>query len=461
MRKWIYLTASGFFLLTGFILVWLGSLRTVNLFYNGVQTPIQTRAFTVSGALRSVGIEPLSSDLLQPGKYRIIGWNASIYLTRAVPFSAAIAFTPYQYYGVSADRIPANLLFRSGIPLYPGDEVRVNGVLVNPAQPLLPESSYALMVQRATPVLKIQANTQDLVYSAAPDPVHFLWQNSQMVQLADLQWRFNRDVASAGMVVQINSSHPVVWKVNEQFIHSFSSESFSEEALSKAGFTLQGLDRLSLPLIGAEPGTEIKLSRVQETVALTQTVLPFEKEYVEDPETELGQTHILQDGAYGLQVKQERICWEDGLEVSRVMDGEWLAVEPKPQRVGKGTKIVLKTIDTPGGPLEYWAAIPVYATSYSPCNIGIEGKCSSSTSLGLPVQRGVIGVTRIWYSQLAGQSVYVPGYGKAIVADIGGGIPGKNWIDLGFTDAEYESWHHNTTLYLLAPAPAVIPGFLP
>ena len=52
--------------------------------------------------------------------------------------------------------------------------------------------------------------------------------------------------------------------------------------------------------------------------------------------------------------------------------------------------------DTEYGPLQYYRAVPVYATSYSPCRSG-GGRCYPGTSSGKPVQRGVIAVTHDWY----------------------------------------------------------------
>jgi 3D (Asp-Asp-Asp) domain-containing protein len=67
-------------------------------------------------------------------------------------------------------------------------------------------------------------------------------------------------------------------------------------------------------------------------------------------------------------------------------------------------------------------------------------------------------MVRSWYNALKGSQVFIPGYGQATVADIGGGVGGANWIDLGFDDSNYVEWHSNVTVYFLAPAPAVIPG---
>jgi 3D (Asp-Asp-Asp) domain-containing protein len=72
----------------------------------------------------------------------------------------------------------------------------------------------------------------------------------------------------------------------------------------------------------------------------------------------------------------------------------------------------------------------------------------------------VIAVTVRWFRDMKLQKVYVPGYGTGVIGDTGGGIPGRYWIDLGFTDDDYESWHQWTTLYFLTPVPQYIPYIL-
>jgi 3D (Asp-Asp-Asp) domain-containing protein len=79
----------------------------------------------------------------------------------------------------------------------------------------------------------------------------------------------------------------------------------------------------------------------------------------------------------------------------------------------------------------------------------------------LTAQHGVIAVTRAWYNLMLGQRLYVPGYGIGVVGDIGGGIPGKYWIDLAYSDDDYVAWHQNVTVYFLTPVPENIAWILP
>jgi 3D (Asp-Asp-Asp) domain-containing protein len=77
------------------------------------------------------------------------------------------------------------------------------------------------------------------------------------------------------------------------------------------------------------------------------------------------------------------------------------------------------------------------------------------------VKKGVIGVTRDWYRLFAMDQIYVPGYGIGTVADVGGGIPGSYWIDLGYSDADWVPWYGSVTIYFLTPVPANVPAVLP
>ena len=48
--------------------------------------------------------------------------------------------------------------------------------------------------------------------------------------------------------------------------------------------------------------------------------------------------------------------------------------------------------------------------------------------------------------------VVLPGYGHARAADTGGGVKGK-FVDLGYEDHNYQSWHWWSDIYLTTPVP--------
>jgi 3D (Asp-Asp-Asp) domain-containing protein len=169
---------------------------------------------------------------------------------------------------------------------------------------------------------------------------------------------------------------------------------------------------------------------------------------------------VVQAGQLGVVIQRERLRLEDGVEAGRTKEGEWTAAEPQDQITARGTRAVARSLDTPEGPIEYYRATTMYATSYSPCQQGYE-KCSLSTSSGTPLKKGVVAVTLAWYRLLAGSRVYIPGYGVGVIADVGGGIPGTYWIDLGYSEEDYQQWSQTVTVYFLTPIPANVPLVLP
>ena len=144
---------------------------------------------------------------------------------------------------------------------------------------------------------------------------------------------------------------------------------------------------------------------------------------------------------------------ENGIEVLNETSEETDLVAAVNDQVEYGTKITIQTLDTPDGTIEYYRKVSVYATSYSPCRSGTSS-CITGTASGKKVEKGVVAVTSDWYSKFSGDSVYIPDYGTAVIGDVGGGISGKNWVDLAYSDDDFVSWSKDTTIYFLTPVPA-------
>ena len=131
--------------------------------------------------------------------------------------------------------------------------------------------------------------------------------------------------------------------------------------------------------------------------------------------------------------------------------------------MGYGTKIVIRSAVVDGQTIQYWRALRLYATNYSPCrSSGIPGKCYYGTSSGLPVQKGEVGMAYSWYLLFGFEHLYIPGYGYAVVGD-SGQPPSHYWVDQGWSE---EEWAANprmvngwTTVYFLTPVPAN-PGYI-
>ena len=266
---------------------------------------------------------------------------------------------------------------------------------------------------------------------------------------------------SADLAVELHRARSVTIRSSGQEVAVNTAAPTVGEALLEAGLSPQGLDT-TLPAEN-EPlpaDGRIQLVRIRETVALAEELLPFQNSFTTTPDLELDQQQVIQPGRYGVVLSRERVRYQDGVEVARLREDKWTAVEPQDQVTGMGTRAVVMTMDTEVGPIEYYRAVTMYATSYSPCQQGM-GRCSRATASGIPLEKGVVGVTGAWYRLFAGARVYVPGYGIGVIGDTGGGIPGKYLIDLGYSEEDYVAWHQNVTVYFLTPIPPNVPAILP
>ncbi|MDZ4159248.1 MAG: G5 domain-containing protein, partial [Anaerolineaceae bacterium] len=298
------------------------------------------------------------------------------------------------------------------------------------------------------------------LYASAPTLAGALWQAGIRLSLADATSLPPAGALTGSPVVTLRRAVPITILVSGGQIEGFSSAPTVGRALTDAGVSLQGLD-YSVPAESEPIPSDgvLRVVRVREEVILEQKTIPFENEYAADPELELDQRNVLEAGQYGLQVNRLRVRYEDGKEINRQGDAEWVAAQPKKQVVGYGTRVVIRTTDTPDGPIEYWRAVRMYATSYSPCKSGVD-RCLYGTASGMRVQKGVAAVLVRHFRIMREQRVYVSGYGSAVIGDTGGGIRGRLWIDLAYSDDDYQSWHSWTTVYFLTPVPAVIPYIL-
>jgi len=361
----------------------------------------------------------------------------------------------------TSSRVVGNILAEAGLSVYPNDQISWNSELVSTGQTLPEAPGYSLQFQPSQAMNVVIDGQEKTVFAQAATVGEVLWQAGVEVRGNDHVIPGFEESTQGQKEITLLTAKPIQIEGMGQSLQIFSSAASVGEALAEAGIALQSLD-FSTPAEdeALPPDRLVQVTRVKEEIILEQAAIPFEREVVEASDLELDQREVIEAGQTGLRVSRVRVRYENGEEIARQTDAEWVAQEPVSEKLGYGTKVVVKTLDTPQGPLEYWRAVNVYATSYSPCRSGGD-RCYSGTSSGMKVQRGAIGVTRQWYNLMAGQRLYVPGYGVGIVADVGGGVPGKHWIDLGFSDEDFEAWHQNVTIYFLTPVPTNIAWILP
>ena len=447
--------------LCGSMLVYIATARIVHLDINGSESSLRTHARTVMAALRDAGVSLGGEDQVQPSESdRLIsGMTIRVQHAREVTIQTGGVIEKVRTTEVS----PENILLQAGIRIFPGDRINVTMWLEDSSRDPVIKIPLSVQLIQGVALEIIDSGISIPVRSAASTVGDVLWEAGIILYEGDHVEPHPGASVSAGDRIEIARSQPLTFELDDQLVHTRAAGETIAEALAYAGIVLTGMD-YAVPEVDAPIPSDgrIRVIRVQERILYEMEPIPFSTVYQPADNLELDTLEVIGTGSYGVVAKRIRLRLEDGVEVERSVDEAVPVVEPKPRVVGYGTKIVVRTLNTGSGTIEYWRVIPVYATSYSPCRSGTS-ECYSLSASGLPVTRGVIGVIRGWYNQMRGWPVFVPEYGPGTIEDIGAGFADRDWIDLGFADDDYEAWYDWTNLYFLTPVPPLdsIPWFLP
>lgn len=460
-QNWLF---PGAFLmvLAGLSLIWFGLMQTNTVIIAGELVSVRTNAFRTSGVLRAPNVTLGEEDRLVPAGDPWI-WGPAV-ITIEPARDVVIKSPEDQVTLHSAERIPANLLSQVDIALFPHDRVTLNGQVIDPHVPLEEDGFVLLQVIPAVPFKLVMDGRQVTVYTDQPTLGAAL--EAASIRVAPQDW-VSEDLLTPlddDLVVTIRRARPVRVIVGETELTGMTAAVTVGDALVDIGVTLQNLDHTEpaederIPADG-----EIELVQVSEHVLILTDEVPYASEYVEDPNTELDQVSVVQPGQVGIFATRERVQYANGEELWRDTPESWQASEAADGLLGYGSRVEVRTAVVDGQEIEYWRKISVYATSYSPCRLGVADYCNYNTASGSPLGKGSIAVTRSWFNMMKFQQVFVQGYGYGTIADIGGGSLYFNhyWIDLGYPDDSYQSWHHWTTMYFLTPVPGWYPAVLP
>jgi uncharacterized protein YabE (DUF348 family) len=430
----------------------LGLRKTITLTVDGQTRTLSTYALTVSGLLQVENIPLGEADFLDPPLSSWLKHQHTVTLIRAIPVQIwaderLISFT-------SSARLPEQLISQAGLVVGPGDQVLSQGEAYPLDLPFVENAaSISLQINRAV-VFSLEEAGQTYTFSSSAVTL------GQALSAAGISYTAaDRLVPPAstplhpGLEASLTRARPIT-------IHTLAGDVFHVttavsvgEALVDAGLALQGLDySLPAPEETLPADGEIRLVRVREEVLIEQTPLPFEDQYQPVADLEIDNQTIIQTGEYGLAARRVRVRYEDETEVSQSVESEWIAHQPQPRIVGYGTSIVMRTAVVDGITIEYWRALTMWATSYYPA------ETSNTTASGLPLQKGVAAVD-IRYIPFYTR-MYVPGYGEVIAADTGSSVVGR-WIDLGYSDEDWVSWHSYVTVYFLWPPPDNVVWIIP
>jgi uncharacterized protein YabE (DUF348 family) len=281
-----------------------------------------------------------------------------------------------------------------------------------------------------------------------------LLQAGHMIYLADRVVPAPNAPIQPNMQVSIERAKPVSIWVDGRQVRTRTLRTSVADVLADMNIVLLEQD-YAQPALNTEvlPNSDIRVVRLKREVEIKQEYIPFETRWEADPELELDAQTLAQDGAPGVQEQRSLVTYEDGLEVKRELVADVVARPPLPRIYKYGTKVVLRTLDTPNGPVQYWRKIRMLATSYSASTAGVSREKSwyGRTRCGQAMRFGIVAVDPRFIN--LGTNVYVPDYGVGNACDTGSAILGKR-IDLGYDDSNLKLWYRWVDVYLLAPAPA-------
>jgi len=468
-------------------------LMPVTLIVDGQAQQLRTSQDTVAALVMDAGLALHPEDVVTPALETALepGLTVRVQRARAVYISADGHNVLLRTHATSIEAV----LQEARVSLGPYDEVEIKGELVPAAgsAELVSATGATLSARHGTESSSVEARSTDAVNAlsrrgtaAAVEPAHItvhravpftlhedgqaatlyttastvgeaLRRTGHTFYLADGVRPGLGEPMSAGMPVYVDRSKPVTVQVDGKTLRTRTHREHVDEVLADLGIVLIGED-YTIPPLDAPLGNDatIRVVRVSQRFLVEQEPIPFDSTWQPDPDLEIDQPQrVLQEGVPGVFERRIRVRYEDGQEVSREVDSEHVAVLPKTKVVGYGTKIVVRTLDTPSGPIEYWRVIRMLATSYS---AGTAGTPKSSpwygrTATGMKMSHGIVAVDpRV--INLRSQ-VFVPGYGIGVAGDTGGAIKGRR-IDLGYDDDNLVLWYRWVDVYLLTPVPSRI-----
>lgn len=454
--------------------------RPITLIINGQPRQIRTHYATVEAIIGDLGLTLEAEDIVHPAPDALLSANDTLTIRLARPVALQADRQTRQFL-TQQPRI-ADVLAEIGLVINPGDQLLINGQVasfqsalpvVEPeppgesVHPLLlattPRGTLAssraktveIVVRRALSITLLDEETANTFQTTRSNVGQVLREQGITLLAKDKVIPDPDTPLSPGLKIQIDRAIPVTIIVNGHVLETRTQVETVGQLLAEEGLALIGQD-FSRPPINHPLSTAdtIEIVRVRETLEIGQEVTLFETQWIPDEALQLDQQEVRQTGEHGVLKTRTRIRYENGQEVERTLEDEWLDQEPNNRVIAYGTDIVIRTLETEAGPIEYWRRIPMLTTAYSAATSGKppDHPQYGITRSGMVAGRGIVAVDPRVVPLLT--EVYVPGYGRAVAGDTGGGVLGKH-IDLGYNDGEtvplmYE-WRD---VYILTPVPA-------
>lgn len=458
------------------IAIWLISAQSVHVIVDGLSDPVRTHRHTVAGLLSDLGLSVQPNDLTFPSPESRLAEGALVNVERGRPLR--VLADGRDLHVTSRSATVGDVLADAGVVVDAYDQVFING---EPAQresllpalnstiaPLTHDRGFLwdrlqveplqLRVRRAIPIVVDEGGLPYELRTTAPTIGEALRQAEVTIYLGDRVEPHLSSGVSAGLRVLIQRSTPLSVQLDGRVLKTRTRAANVGDALAEMGVLVAGLDRVSPALeTPLYPDIAVSITRVSEDVAVEEEIEPYGTVFEGDPNLAIDTQQLVNEGAPGINRQRYRLRYEDGVEVSRTLEDEWLAQQPAQRVIAYGQRIDPQTAVVEGQTITYWRKVRMLATSYNAATGG-----GSRTFTGDVVRPGVVAVDpRIIPLR---SRVFVPGYGYGDALDTGGGIISRR-IDLAYDSADYYDVLRWVDVYLLWPPPAssqvtwVVPNF--
>ncbi len=444
-RIWAFLLAL--LALTGLAAGYRATLTPVTIVIDGEERRVRTHQPSVELLLVDLNLALRSEDRVSPPLDTPLEGDTRVSIEHARPVVISVdGFERIRYvHGES----PADLLAQEGVQLDAHDKLDVRPPLVGDPH----DTRFRLVVERAVPVVLEEGAVRTSFYANAATVGEALLQMGIALYRADRVFPDPATPLQSGMHIRLERSVPVSVQIDGHTLRTRTHRKRVGEVLADLGVVLNGQD-YAVPSLEAAlgDGAEIKVVRVTESVLVEQSPIPFETVWQANADMELDTQGLVQEGSPGVLERRIRLRYEDGQVVERRVEGESVVLAPSNRVMGYGTKVVVRSLQTGSGTVEYWRKFRMLATSYSASTAGVSPNNPhyGYTATGIRMRDGLVAVDPRVIS--LGTRVYVPGYGVGLAADTGGAIKGKR-IDLGYSDENLQLWYSWVEVYLLTPVP--------
>ncbi|MCB0060614.1 MAG: DUF348 domain-containing protein [Caldilineaceae bacterium] len=452
--------------------IWSATAVPIRITVDGIAEDITTHRKTVGAVLLDLGIPLQDQDRVTPAPATRLRRKMVVSVERAR--TVKLWADGRELVLSSWGETPRSILAETELDVGEYDQVVMNGqVLALDTELPLPEpvelaATYSrgylwnnqqteplqLRLERAIPITVRDGGLPFTIRTTAQTVGEALRQAEVTIYLGDLVQPTLGSQVTPGLRISIQRSKPVTLEMNNGVLKTRTRAPTVGEALIEIGVGISGLDQVE-PALNTPVRDELRIAvtRVHEEIEVTEEIVPFETVFQPDPQLPIDSQAVQAVGAEGITRQRYRIRYEDGVEVSRILEDRWVAQEPAQRIIAYGQAIEPKTATMPDGtPITYWRKVRMFASSYSAATAGLaeDHPWYGRTYSGEPMRKGVVAVDpRVIPLRT---KVFVPGYGNGEALDTGTAILARR-IDLGYDNDNLQLWSRWVDVYLLWPPP--------